>query len=412
MSERFTGRFSPSPTGKLHLGSLRTALISFITSDKFVLRIEDTDKQRSTKESEQEIIDTFKWLEIPIEGEVVRQSEQQASGMYGDIAEALVASGYAYYCNCSVDELKAMKTQQIKNKERRLGYIGKCREAGNTTGVIRLNARKIGEERMDGKFFVFQDDVYNTRRVDFRDVPDAILMRSDGSATYILANTIDDMQAEVNYIARGADIITQTATQMALREAIHWATGMPLPDVHYAHLPLILGSQKEKLSKRNPNTKAILEYKDQGFLKEAIVQFVLSLGNNSIPTNKAMSIEEIKASYNVKALRRNDTAFLEHKLRHLNSLHMKKLSSEDAKTMVEDIYGMSYDISIISAFKDRVQTLQDLSDKCNQFLQLTAPHAQEIEDLRKAKFSARACQHFRDSILEGMRTPPLNELLK
>ena len=409
-TKNYTGRFSPSPTGKLHMGSLRTALISYFTSKSFVLRVEDTDVKRSTKESEVEIIDTFKWLGIKPDGEVVRQSQQEASGAYKGMVDALIAHGYAYRCACSIDELREMKTQQIKNKERRLGYNGKCRDSHNGSGVVRLNTRKIGEERGD-KFFVFEDDVFNTRRVDFRDVPDAVLLRSNGTATYILANTIDDMQAGVNYVARGADIITQTATQMALREAIHLSTGIPNPEVQYSHLPLILGSKNEKLSKRNPDTKSILEYKAKGFTKEAIVQFVLSLGNKSIPTNRALHMGEMKSLYDVKKLRRNDTGFLEHKLLHLNGLHLKRMDASTAHQMITDLYGVSLDIKLISGFKERTQTLLELKNRCEEFTALVSAKPEGLKKLNDDSFSIEACKEFRKTVLGGVRTPPLKELL-
>lgn len=409
-TKNYTGRFSPSPTGKLHLGSLRTALISHFTSKNFVLRIEDTDVKRSTKESEQEILDTFEWLDLKIEGEVVRQSQQEAQGAYKGMVDALIAHGYAYRCDCSVEALKEMKSQQIKNKERRLGYNGKCRESANEAGVVRLNTRKIGEERGD-KFFVFEDDVFNTRRVDFRDVPDAVLLRSNGTATYILANTVDDMQAGVNYVARGADIITQTATQMALREAIHLSAGIPNPPVQYSHLPLILGGKKEKLSKRNPDTKSILEYRDQGFTKEAIVQFVLSLGNRSISTSRALSMGELRASYDVKKLRRNDTAFLEHKLLHLNGLHLKRMEAIEAHKLIAELYDVTLDIKLISGFKGRSQTLLELKSKCEEFSALVEAKPEALSKLNADNFSIDACKTFRQEVLGGMRTPPLKELL-
>jgi len=409
--EKITARFSPSPTGKLHLGSLRTALISFMTSDDFVLRIEDTDAKRSTKESEQEIIDTFKWLEIPVVGEVVRQSEQQAKGVYNQIADALVQSGYAYYCNCSVEELRNMKTQQIKNKERRLGYAGKCRAAGNTSGVIRLNSYKIGEDRGD-KFFRFHDNVFGDRRVDFRDVPDAVLLRANGTATYILANTIDDMQADVDYIARGADIITQTATQIALREAVHWAINIPAKPVQYSHLPLILGGRKEKLSKRNPDTKAILEYKAEGYLKEAIMQFVLSLGNSSISTHKAMSVAEIREAYDIGKLGRKDTAFLDHKLLHLNGLHIKSKTAEELQKCMVGLYDTTYPLHYLDAFKSRVGTLKELHLTCRTFQAHHTADLSAATDLKATGFTDAACAAYRTNVLQGMRTPPLNLLVK
>jgi len=408
--KKFTGRFSPSPTGKLHLGSLRTALISHIISDTFVLRIEDTDAKRSTVESEQEIIESFKWLGIKNDGEIVRQSDQEKGGVYSDLANKLVEAGYAYRCNCTVDYLRAMKTQQIKNKERRLGYNGKCRESGNTEGVIRLNARKIGEERGD-IFFRFEDDVFGTRRVDFRDVPDTVLTRANGTATYILANTFDDMLAGVDYVARGADIITQTATQIALREAIHLATGIPNPEVHYSHLPLILGAENQKLSKRNEDTKSILDYRAEGFTREAIIQFVLSLGNKSISTSHAMTVEEIKQAYNRTSLRRNDTAFLEHKLKHLNAMHLKRMDTSKLVAEVEEVYGVALSTKLVGAFKYRVSTMLELKEKCEQFEGLVAAKPEALSALEASGFSVDGCKAFRTDALGGMRTPPLKELL-
>lgn len=408
------GRFSPSPTGKLHIGSLRTALISYIQVRKnfgdFVLRIEDTDAIRSTKESEKEIFDSFEWLGITYRDSVIRQSEQQASGVYTEIVESLIKAGFAYRCACTTDTLKSMKIQQLKNRETRIGYVGLCRDSGHDKGVVRINGKKLAEAR-GLQHYRFEDSLFGSRRVDHRDIPDAVIMRADGTATYILANTLDDMQAGVDFISRGADIITQTATQIALREAIHYSTGIDNPEVKYTHLPLILGNKNEKLSKRNPDTKSILEYKAQGFFKEAIMQFVLSLGNKSIPIHQALSLEEIVELYDVTKLRRNDTAFTESQLRYINGQHMAKASAETLNAMMLELYGAEYNPLWVNEYKTRCKTVLELHELCENFSSKVSISPKDVEELKAANFSIEACKTFRERVLEGHKTPPLEALL-
>jgi len=388
-------RFAPSPTGRLHLGSARTALISYILAKKaggkFHYRIEDTDKARSTPEFEKNLTESMKWLGIDYEPTVIRQSEQEANGVYKNIADMLVANGLAYYCQCSTSDLKAMKAAQIVTK-RTLGYEGVCRERGHTEGVLRLNygaLRMFLEPNEYGgvKDLRFTDSVYGSRHVDIRDLRDTVLLRADGTATYIMANTVDDVLTGVTDIVRGADLLPQTATQILLRRALARVLGRGIKDPQYTHLPLVLNEDGEKLSKRDPSTKSILELRDAGILPQAIIQFVLSVGNNSIARDRAMSLDEIIESFDPSQNAKNNVAFSYHQLLHINKLHLRALPASQIST--------DFPEKLINACKMRHKTLNDVLADAAKSYNIIMEHRNSLVSLAQEGFSPESCQVFR-----------------
>lgn len=406
-------RFSPSPTGHsgLHLGSLRTALTSFIAAKqqggRFILRIEDTDAVRSLKETEEKILKGMEWLGLVPDVQMPRQSER--SGTYTEVTKALVKHGFAYYCQCTTEDLKAMKAHQIRTKGR-IGYNSKCRDSLHTHGVLRLNVRKIaqtfGFKRLD-----IVDDIIGVHHVDYRDIPDTVLLRADGTATYILANTVDDCLAGVSYITRGSDLYPQTATQVLMYMAIQFVMELPRNDALYAHLPLITDAKKLKLSKRDPQTKGILDYKALGYLPDAISQFALSLGNKSIPIDKALSLEDMITMFDIKKSRASNTSFLEHTLDYVNRLHIRAKSADELAVLLKE-FGVTADSKLISLFQGRVNTVKELADNILAVLRAVTDHPQEVKKLQRENFSAVVCKEFRDKVLHHLPTPPLDTILE
>lgn len=411
MSKRY--RFTPSNTGVLHIGSLRTALTSYILSkqDKgsFILRMEDTDKARSTDEYSKNILDSLQWAGIKHSGKVLSQNSNYTSGVYTSIIKNLVDSGIAYYCTCSMSTLKAMKSQQIRSKSR-IGYTGHCRDAGHKEGVLRLNIAKIrtlldDENEYGGKRFIkFSDGVYGSRNVDLRDLNDAVLARSTGMPTYLLANTADDLISNVSNIVRGCDLLPQTVLQMVLRKSIAMTSGHNTDSPAYTHLPLVLGEKGEKLSKRNPSTTSILQYKEKGIMPNALNQFILAIGNNSIPRDKALSLTKLTSIYDVTKNATSNVKYSEHLLYFINKLHIRSTSN----TALNKLLGTSYTTNVLNVSKLRVNNLIDLKEECDQITDVLFKYTNELKALKNT--SATSCKAFRKKYLKNIKGISIVEL--
>jgi len=261
-------RFPPSPTGTLHIGGARTALFNWLFArhhhGKFILRIEDTDKLRSTKENTESIIESLKWLGLDWDEGPYFQS--QRTKIYYEMIEKLISSEKAYYCHCSPEELEKKK---IKAKKEGLKpkYDGKCRERGlgKVPGsVVRLKSPLAGKT-------IFKDLVKGSISIENDQLDDLILQRSDGSFTYNFAVVVDDSKLGINYVIRGDDHVNNTPRQILIYKAL----GEPIPQ--YAHLPMILGPDKSPLSKRHGAT-SVMAYKDMGFLPHALLNSLARLG--------------------------------------------------------------------------------------------------------------------------------------
>lgn len=413
MSNKY--RFTPSNTGVLHIGSLRTALTSYILAKKdkgsFILRMEDTDKARSTAAFSKNILDSLQWSGIRHNGDILSQETNHNSGVYKSIIKNLVDNGIAYYCSCSIDTLKSMKMQQIRSKTR-IGYTGYCRDAGNTSGVLRLNMAKVrtlldDQNEYGGKRFIkFSDGVYGSRNVDLRDLNDAVLARANGMPTYLLANTADDLLSNVNHIVRGADLLPQTVIQMALRKSIAMTSGHDIANPAYTHLPLVLGEQGEKLSKRNPTTTSILQYKEKGIMPDALNQFILSIGNNSIPKDKPLMLPELISTYDVTKNTTNNIKYSESFLYFLNKLHIRNTSNTDLNKLMSS----SFTDNILDTAKIRVNNLVDLKNECNTITNILNQYSRELSELKDT--SAKSCKAFRKKFLKNSKGISVIDLKK
>ena len=261
-------RFPPSPTGTLHIGGARTALFNWLFArhhhGKFVLRIEDTDKLRSTKENTESIIESLKWLGLDWDEGPYFQS--QRTKIYYEMIDKLLSSGKAYYCHCSPEELEK-KRIEAKKEGLKPKYDGKCRERGlgkAPGAVVRLKSPLVGKT-------IFKDLVKGSISIENEQLDDLILQRSDGSFTYNFAVVVDDSKLGINYVIRGDDHVNNTPRQILIYKAL----GEPIPQ--YAHLPMILGPDKSPLSKRHGAT-SVMAYKDMGFLPHALLNSLVRLG--------------------------------------------------------------------------------------------------------------------------------------
>ena len=311
-------RFAPSPTGTLHIGGVRTALFNYVYakkhSGKFLVRIEDTDRERSTKEFEKNILDSLDSIGLSPDEKPINQSER--GDIYQAAAEKIIDSGQAYYCNCSVERLEKMRSEQQANGQKPQ-YDGKCRNLNlkkSSDTVLRLKTPLDGEIVV--KDYVRGDIVFNNAELD-----DLIILRSDGSPTYHLCNVVDDFEQGVTTVIRGEDHISNTPRQIHIQNALGY------PELEYAHLPLVLGSDKKRLSKRHAAT-SLEEYKDEGYLDSAILNTLARLGW-SRGDKEVFYLEDLIKDFDITEVQKAGAIFDVTKLDFLNSQHMANLSHEE-----------------------------------------------------------------------------------
>ncbi len=320
-------RFAPSPTGPLHLGTARTALFNYLFAKKtggdFILRIEDTDVERSKKEFEEEIIESLRWLGISWqEGPDVggpfgpyRQSERKE--IYKKYLKKLIAEKKAYFCFCTPEEVEAYKQYRISIGEPPV-YGGKCAQ---------LTEEEVRKNLESGKKFVIRlrvplkqvhfDDIVRGR-VEFESklLGDIVIAKDFETPLYNFACVVDDYEMKISHVIRGEDHISNTPKQILIQEALGF------PKVHYAHLPLILGPDRSKLSKRH-GAKSILELKKEGYLPEAIFHFLALLGWTPPQEKDFFEKEELIENFSLEKVHKSPAVFNVTKLDYLNSVYLR-----------------------------------------------------------------------------------------
>ena len=311
-------RFAPSPTGTLHIGGVRTALFNYVYAKQndglFLIRIEDTDKERSTKEFEQNILDSLNSIGLCPDLDPINQS--QRNDIYKAAAQKLIDSNQAYYCDCSVEELDQMRAEQ-QAKGMKPQYDGRSRDKNlpkSEKTVLRLKTPLEGEVVV--KDHVRGDIIFNNSELD-----DLIILRSDGSPTYHLCNVVDDYEQGVTTVIRGEDHISNTPRQIHIQNALGY------PELEYAHLPLVLGSDKKRLSKRHAAT-SLQEYKELGYLDSAILNTLARLGW-SRGEKEVFYLEDLIKEFNINEVQKAGAIFDITKLDFLNSQHMANLDLEE-----------------------------------------------------------------------------------
>jgi len=319
-------RFAPSPTGYPHVGNIRTALFNWLFARHnggiFILRIEDTDQERKVEGAVDIIIDSLKWLGLDYDEGPYIQSERL--DIYRKYAEQLVQEGKAYYCFCSSERLDAMRKQQMANKLP-TGYDRHCRdltpeevEAERKQGkrpVVRFRMPLTGQTRVTD--LIRGEVVFENSLLD-----DFVLLKSDGYPTYHLANVIDDHFMEISHVMRAEEWLSSTPRHLLLYRAFNWDAP------HFAHLPMILGPDKSKLSKRHGAT-AINEYREMGYLPEAMINFLSLLGWSLDDKTEIMSVEEIIRNFSLERISKTAAIFNMSKLQWMNGIYIRRLGPDD-----------------------------------------------------------------------------------
>src|SRR6201994_4100594 len=304
--------FAPSPTGLLHVGGVRTALFSWLYArrlgGKFILRIEDTDRERSTDEAVRVILDGMKWLDLQADEGPYYQT--QRFDRYKGVIRNMLAEGTAYHCYCTKQELDEMREQQIARKEKPR-YTGICRDRTTpregVQPVVRFRNPTEGA-------VVVEDLVHGSGTFQNTELDDLIIARSDGTPTYNFCVVVDDMDMGITHVIRGDDHLNNTPRQMNMLTALGYT-----PPV-YAHLPMILGSDGAKLSKRH-GAVSVLQYRDQGFLPEAVLNYLARLGW-SHGDQEIFTIDEMVRLFDIADVNKSASAFNVEKLAWLNQQHM------------------------------------------------------------------------------------------
>lgn len=324
LSKKVVTRFAPSPTGTLHIGGVRTALFNYVYAKQneglFLIRIEDTDRERSTKEFEKNILDNLSSIGLNPDEKPINQSER--NDIYLAAAEKIIESGNAYWCDCSQETLEQMRNEQTAAGKKPM-YDGRSRKLGlkrSNETVLRLATPEDGE-------IIVNDLIRGEIAFRNSELDDLILLRSDGTPTYHLCNVVDDFEQNVTTVIRGEDHISNTPRQIHIQNALGY------PELEYAHLPLVLGTDKKRLSKRHAATN-LEEYREVGYLDSAIINTLARLGWSK-GDNEVFYLEDLIKDFNIKEVQKAGAIFDITKLEWVNSQHLANLSLEDFKDHLE-----------------------------------------------------------------------------
>ncbi|OGY79572.1 MAG: glutamate--tRNA ligase [Candidatus Kerfeldbacteria bacterium RIFCSPHIGHO2_02_FULL_42_14] len=341
--QKIRTRFAPSPTGYLHIGGLRTALYSYLLAKKhqgvFVLRIEDTDTNRYVSDAEQAMMRALKRAGLQYDegpdvgGPYKPYIQTQRLALYQKYALELIHTGGAYYCFCSKERLETLR-QQAEGDHLPFHYDGHCKQLSEKETKEKLQQKlpyvirqKIPAEGTTN----FKDAVYGTITVHNRELDEGVLIKSDGIPTYNFANVIDDHTMEITHVLRGCEFLSSTPKFILLYKAFGWQ-----PPV-FAHLPVIIKDGGKKLSKREKDA-AFEELLDQGFLPEAIINYVALLGWNPKTEQEIFTLKELEEQFDLKGLNKAAAIFDKNKLLWVNSQHIQRLSLDEFHTHLAPYY--------------------------------------------------------------------------
>jgi glutamyl-tRNA synthetase len=357
-------RFAPSPTGYLHIGGARTALFSWLYArkhgGKFVLRIEDTDLERSTEESVNAILEGMTWLGLDYDEGPFYQTHRFER--YEEVIQKLMDEGHAYRCNCSKERLEQLREQQMANKQKPR-YDGCCRNkevSADEPHVIRF------KNPLDGQV-VFDDMIRGKVAFQNTELDDLIIKRTDGSPTYNLTVVVDDLDMQISHVVRGDDHLNNTPRQVNILKAM----GEETPT--YAHVPMILGEDGSRLSKRHGAT-SVVAYRDMGYLPEALLNYLVRLGW-SHGDQEIFSTAQMIELFDIENVNKSASTFNPEKLLWLNQQYIKDDEPGRVAQLLSSHLG-DLDIDpapapvladVVAAQQERAKTLQELADVCAFF---------------------------------------------
>jgi glutamyl-tRNA synthetase len=332
-------RFAPSPTGALHIGGARTALYNWLLArghgGTLVLRIEDTDRTRSTPENVDQILDALRWLNLDFDEGPIFQS--QRAERHAEALDQLLASGHAYHSAATADDVRAYKERHGADR----GFRGEAEPAG----AVRLRVP-------DGGDTLVHDVIRGETRFPNVNLDDPVIARADGSVLYNFAVAIDDLDAGITHVVRGEDHLSNTPKQLLVLEAL----GAEPPQ--YAHLPLLHGPDGRKLSKRH-GAASVQELRDAGYLPEAVDNYIALLGAGFASDEEFFTLPELAERFRLERVSKNPAVFDEHKLRHLNGRHLRELSSDELTERLEEFTGRTGLHGAVEISAEKIQTLAD-----------------------------------------------------
>lgn len=377
-------RFAPSPTGQLHLGGARTALYNWLFAKNkdgiFILRIEDTDKIRSKQEYTDQICDSLKWLGLDWDEEIVFQSKR--TDLYKSAIKKLLETGKAYRCFCLKEKI-AEERKQVEMSGGGYYYSGTCRN---------LDKNLVQENIKNGKPFSvriavpegyteFDDKIYGNIRINNKEIDDFIIARTDGNPVYNLVVAIDDNDMEITHIIRGEDHISNTPKQLMIYNALNY----PIPE--FAHLPMILGPDKKRLSKRHGAT-GVQEYRERGYLANALNNYLALLGWNPGTEQEVFSLDELIKQFSIDRVQKKSAVFDEKKLQWMSGQHIYK---ESVSEILDSIRAYdpnwrksndeNYVLKVIELMKERVKSLRDIQEMTSVFFE--DPNNYDVKAVRK-----------------------------
>jgi glutamyl-tRNA synthetase len=362
-------RFAPSPTGFLHVGSGHSALANWLfarrSGGEFLLRIEDTDAERNRPELIDSVLEMLQWLGLQWDGEPVHQSER--GPRYLDAAAKLVADGAAYHCECTADDVQA------RNKERggKPGYDGFCRDRGLEAGPGRAVRFRTPHDGRTGWTDLVRGEVSFANS----DIEDFVVVRGNGAPMFLLANAYDDADMGITHVIRGEDHVNSTPKYLLLLDAL----GLPRPEA-FAHMPLLVNEQRKKLSKRRDDV-SMADYRDRGFLPEAMVNYLALLGWGPADGVEVRPVAEIVELYSLEAVSASPAFFDQKKLSFVNAEHIRALPVEEfvdrsrpfltlGEPAVEALRSMAVEV------QERVRTLAEVQPMI-EFLVVDEPTVDE-----------------------------------
>jgi glutamyl-tRNA synthetase len=339
-------RFAPSPTGALHIGGARAALYNWLLAHKpgedgagragtFVLRIEDTDRERSTPENVDQILDALRWLNLDWDEGPIMQTDN--APRHADALQRLIASGHAYHSAATADDVRAFKAREGADR----GFRGS--EEGS--GAVRLHVPDEGEA-------IVADVIRGETRFPYRNMDDPVIARADGSVLYNFAVAVDDLDARITHVVRGEDHISNTPKQLLVYEAL----GEDPPV--YAHLPLLHGPDGKKLSKRH-GAASVQELRDAGYLPEAVDNYIALLGAGFASDEEFFSLQELAARFRLDRVSKNPAVFDEKKLRHMNGVYIRELAPDELTRRLEERTGRRGLGDAVAISREKIQTLAE-----------------------------------------------------
>jgi glutamyl-tRNA synthetase len=339
-------RFAPSPTGALHIGGARTALYNWLLArgqaygpdgkpGTLVLRIEDTDRERSTPENVEQILDAMRWLRLDWDEGPVFQSE--FAERHGQVLAQLLESGHAYHSSATADDVRAYKE--------RYGSERGFRPAQEDSGAIRLRVPDEGET-------IFDDVIRGQIRFANSTMDDFVIARADGSVLYAFANLVDDLDAGITDVVRGEDHISNTPKQLLVLDAL----GIAPP--RYAHLPLLHGPDGRKLSKRH-GAASVQELRAAGYLSEAVDNYIALLGAGFAADEEFFSLDELARRFRLERVSKNPAVFDERKLRHLNGRWIREIGTDALTQRLEEFTGRTGLRDAVEISSEKIQTLSE-----------------------------------------------------